>query len=292
MDTTNFINVYSLSISLDANADLYVSTGGPYTLPNLRKLDANDNLLWSYNNIFSCGSSPASIGGAALDSKQNVIIAGTAGCGICYATQIDPLSNAYIAKLRPNGDTVFNYYSPYCGAVYSFALQDDDHIIALLTGRIDTTLELVSFDSLGHIEWTIPMPFPKASGQVLIDAAANIILGMSSQYSNPAQDTASIYNKVFIEVRKYGTNYINGIDEIAASHHIRVYPNPAKDIVTIRSDAAEIEQIEITDVQGHLVFSQSLNATATGIPVGNLAKGLYILSVRTDDTYRYKILVD
>ena len=287
IDTTNFVYQLPIGITLDRIPDLYISVDQYITGSSslLTKLDKNDNLLWVENKIVTIGTSPATIKQSVLDNKQNVIIFGSAGGGVCYPNQIDPISQAFLSRVRPNGDTVFSYYSPYCGGVYSCAIQDDNHIVALLSGRIDTTAELVSFDSTGHIHWTIAMPFKRSYGHITIDSGKNIILGMTSSYQG--QSTS------FVETRKYGTNIINSINEISTSTHIEVYPNPTKDFITIQSNGDNIDEAVLMDMSLQLVSSQQIKAAQYKINVEGFAKGVYFLELKTQtETSWYKIVID
>ncbi|WP_193810666.1 T9SS type A sorting domain-containing protein [Kaistella flava (ex Peng et al. 2021)] len=68
--------------------------------------------------------------------------------------------------------------------------------------------------------------------------------------------------------------------EVIKSEKLNVYPNPVKDIVTIKS-LDKIESAEVYSTAGQLVFS-SKNIIDNKINLSVLTKGVYILKVQTN----------
>ena len=60
----------------------------------------------------------------------------------------------------------------------------------------------------------------------------------------------------------------------------RLMPNPASGVVTVQS-AYSLGHVAVYDVHGHLVLEQKAVGNATTFDVGNLPKGVYVVSVRT-----------
>lgn len=76
------------------------------------------------------------------------------------------------------------------------------------------------------------------------------------------------------------------------SSKLSVYPNPVNDIFTISNDAnALINVVEITDLNGRIVSSHELNATEGQISTADLATGVYMLSISTDQGKAVKKIV-
>lgn len=76
------------------------------------------------------------------------------------------------------------------------------------------------------------------------------------------------------------------------SSKLAVYPNPANDIVTISNNAsAVINFVEIVDLNGRVVSSHELNATEGQISISNLASGVYMLNISTDQGKAVKKIV-
>ena len=76
------------------------------------------------------------------------------------------------------------------------------------------------------------------------------------------------------------------------SSKLAVYPNPVNDIFTISNDAsAVINIVEITDLNGRVVSSHEVNATEGQISTANLASGVYMLNISTDQGKAIKKIV-
>jgi len=298
LNKDSFLSQLPSAITISSDTYVYFTLGASGSFANtlLNKLDSSGHFLWRFqvpNDI----TSPPGIGRAVLDSKNNVIIGGGAGNSNC---PIDPSPGAYLARLRPNGDTVFQYLNTYCDSrVWGYTLQDDDHIIAYGTIR-DSVMELAAFDSLGHILWDIPLTFLNVGlwgGNVAVDSGNNIILGLASEYNNPQYDTTPLYRKIFIEARKYGNKLISGIEEINNNADLKVFPNPAKDQIHIVYSSGSIISTELMNIDGKKVNTQNILVSTTGeqnINVNNLAKGIYILRITTDKSKQatFKVIIE
>jgi len=66
---------------------------------------------------------------------------------------------------------------------------------------------------------------------------------------------------------------------------MKVYPNPAKDQLTIESlSATTTNTILLIDVQGKVLQKYSVKAATYQINIDQLAKGTYIIKVKNDNT--------
>ncbi|MBL7138947.1 MAG: T9SS type A sorting domain-containing protein, partial [Bacteroidales bacterium] len=76
-----------------------------------------------------------------------------------------------------------------------------------------------------------------------------------------------------------------GINDLGAGS-IRVFPNPATEIVNVQSDFT-IHNIEVMNFLGQEVYTQSgVDARATKINVSNLQAGVYFVKVTTQQGVR------
>ena len=79
---------------------------------------------------------------------------------------------------------------------------------------------------------------------------------------------------------------IGGIEEIGGIQQIGIYPNPASESVTIQSEGQnDLEQINIFDVNGRIVVSESATGQIHRLDVSNLQQGIYFVKVQTSDGY-------
>lgn len=67
-------------------------------------------------------------------------------------------------------------------------------------------------------------------------------------------------------------------DNAVSNLNISIYPNPAKDILTIESTSnIPIDKTAIIDIMGRVVQSTVVNATSKNLDISNLASGVYLL---------------
>jgi hypothetical protein len=78
------------------------------------------------------------------------------------------------------------------------------------------------------------------------------------------------------------------VDEIA-KNSFSMFPNPARETVSIRSEAW-IEEIFITDITGRMVFSARIDNTETTINTGSFNEGIYMVRIHTTEGVRVKKL--
>jgi hypothetical protein len=73
-----------------------------------------------------------------------------------------------------------------------------------------------------------------------------------------------------------------GTNDFLASK-FSVYPNPATDVINFSNDAnAVVSKVEMTDLNGRVVKSQVMNATQGQVSVSDLAAGVYMMKITTD----------
>ena len=79
---------------------------------------------------------------------------------------------------------------------------------------------------------------------------------------------------------------ITGITELLTSH-LKVYPNPAKDQLTIEFDKPYSSDLIVTDITGRIVFTQELNQKkVVTILLDEFSSGVYLLKVE-DSVVRF-----
>lgn len=84
------------------------------------------------------------------------------------------------------------------------------------------------------------------------------------------------------------TRTINlGLVENQLENNIKIYPNPAKDFLTIdcKDFNGELNELNLTNIQGQKVYSSNLiNQSKTiNLPVNNFSDGIYLLQVKTNN---------
>jgi len=77
--------------------------------------------------------------------------------------------------------------------------------------------------------------------------------------------------------------------EINASSSLKVFPNPAQDIVNIKVDEP-INNIAVYDLSGKLMLQENRTGNEATIDIAHLSRGIYILRVNTlNNSYTHKI---
>lgn len=84
-----------------------------------------------------------------------------------------------------------------------------------------------------------------------------------------------------------------GLNDIEGRGKLKLYPNPAQNTVRIEvpDKNEQVSQIEIFDLSGRLVKSQSLNTLQAVIDVSDLHRGLYLVKAKTDSGVYSQTLV-
>lgn len=81
----------------------------------------------------------------------------------------------------------------------------------------------------------------------------------------------------------------SGIPENEANNLFSVYPNPAYDVIHIRSNEKSLAsgQLELFSVEGKKIFTTTLIHPEESVPVHQLQNGFYLLKLTTRDGFEY-----
>jgi hypothetical protein len=83
-----------------------------------------------------------------------------------------------------------------------------------------------------------------------------------------------------------------GIDDPDRAQAIQVYPNPARDEVTIVSQTGKTGTLQLFDAQGKLLKAKDLKGNSYILDLHDLAAGMYILRIKSgDQTYNKPLQV-
>ena len=82
-----------------------------------------------------------------------------------------------------------------------------------------------------------------------------------------------------------GSGIATGIQEAVIDNSLSVYPNPAKDQLTVSFEAQSSTTVSISDVLGNEVYRSkaSSGSTTTHINTSQLANGIYMLNIATNN---------
>jgi uncharacterized repeat protein (TIGR01451 family) len=118
---------------------------------------------------------------------------------------------------------------------------------------------------------------PESHGQIVYRIRENVTNGQGEEIFN----TAYIYfdwNPAIITNTTYNINAMLMLNEISDAYE--VYPNPAQETFTIKAPF-EMEWMALHDMSGKQVLQYDIKGNLKVVPVSEIEKGLYILSVKT-----------
>jgi hypothetical protein len=87
---------------------------------------------------------------------------------------------------------------------------------------------------------------------------------------------------------------INVTCEISSLLKIEIYPNPASDILNIRSEE-NIDKLIFSDLSGRKILDQQVNAKSLKLDISRCKKGCYLLTIRNEGSSQFftqKLMVD
>lgn len=84
-----------------------------------------------------------------------------------------------------------------------------------------------------------------------------------------------------------------GIDELALNASVRVYPNPAVDVIHVVSNGSQIMSYTVLDGNGRVVLAKSIdeNTTELNFSLQSISEGTYIMEVNTSKGKVYRPFV-
>jgi hypothetical protein len=83
----------------------------------------------------------------------------------------------------------------------------------------------------------------------------------------------------------------SGIDEVQNAVLVKVYPNPAKDMLIVRVNKNGNNNIVITDVIGKTLKEVNSNELETEINVSNLPNGIYFIKLSQANTNQVQKII-
>jgi hypothetical protein len=83
---------------------------------------------------------------------------------------------------------------------------------------------------------------------------------------------------------------ITSDDYFYDSRVLKIYPNPASDILRIKADA-EIKSISMFDIQGRLLETVNVNSESFEFDIRHFAKGTYIVSIITSEKIYSRLII-
>ena len=91
-------------------------------------------------------------------------------------------------------------------------------------------------------------------------------------------------NHLYIDnIWVYEGNEPLGINESVTTNQISIYPNPANEVITVNVANESLSRIEIYDITGKLVLTQTTTQQETTIDIKDLNSGMYLINIISED---------
>ncbi|MCW3127309.1 MAG: hypothetical protein JWO03_2967 [Bacteroidetes bacterium] len=87
-------------------------------------------------------------------------------------------------------------------------------------------------------------------------------------------------------------NDVSAINEAGSDQNFRIYPNPVQGTLQIQTSIGSDFTYTIKDLSGREILTDSFTGGSCSVPAGNIASGIYCLSISDKDknTYTKKII--
>lgn len=190
------------------------------------------------------------------------------------------------------------------GQDISIGTDGDIYLIGLFTGNVDfdpgpgtfslttgglTDICVVKYRSTGSFEWAIQTGGTSSDLPGELEWYTGEKLYYNGQYiglSDFAPGTAvTSLTSVYADdpfVSKLNVAQFNGIETIIASENF-VYPNPANDIISVKTNNQTLKSLIISDFSGRIIYSdESVGEDPIRADISYLSKGVYLITLIFD----------
>ena len=108
------------------------------------------------------------------------------------------------------------------------------------------------------------------------------LVGLTAASSYDVQVIAHCTNGVTSDPSATYTFMTVGIDDYTLDNSVTVYPNPTTGIVQIKNEELRINNLDVYDAYGKLLFTVEVNDNTSSIDLSGYAKGTYFVKVTTE----------
>jgi len=170
------------------------------------------------------------------------------------------------------------------------------------TTEIDSEIEVIidvlhnDLDSDGDIIWISEVSDPIHGDAVVINSMSGdqLLYTPTSGYFEMDSLTYSIIDEfggtAIAKVIIYKSNIGVKIENLT-SDQFHIYPNPVTDKLTIQSGEIRKQLIDITSINGKLIYSSWMEGTSHQLDLSSLQKGVYFITIRSKDSVNTKKII-
>ncbi|MBR6132090.1 MAG: fibronectin type III domain-containing protein [Bacteroidales bacterium] len=153
---------------------------------------------------------------------------------------------------------------------------------------IDQTSAKVSWTQPGNTanSWTVQYKESGASSWNSVSASAltHTLTGLTPETSYDVQVIANCTNGLTSDpsVTANFTTLPDGINDHTLDNTVTVYPNPTTGLVQIKNGEWRMENVEVYDAYGKLLYEMNVNDHTANLDLSGYAKGTYFVRVTTE----------
>lgn len=304
---------------LDGNCGATGGGGGIHVAHNEGGANFADTYYRIRNNVIANNFSAYGGGGvyvyhARADILNNTIVNNRASTGMGNGILIlDPASEVKVKnnlfKGNANagwGDSLSVIYILTCNTLHYDYNYSPGSYSQSVTGNLQNLSQLIG-DTSHNVIGTAPLLIaPTANNLVSTDAtAANFgiqalspcvdkgdTVGASPLPYDYAGGNRIMGSKIDIGAYEVVKSNPEGIAEAQRNTLFQCYPNPARDVLMVRSVRSG-GQLQLSTVDGRVLINQAMDGLQTRIPTGALPRGIYLLRLSAEqETATEKIILE
>ena len=238
---------------------------------------------WASTNYFSTGSFyavtkstdhyPATVGNYSLRIENNTaLLSNYSGIGIIASHSMSEQHPAFPITGHPNSLTGYYKFAPQNGDTMRIHIHLFLNGVVVFNGTFTTSTSASSWTSFN-------LPFTTYTSA----DSAHITIAASNFQGN----TQAVHGNSVLYVDNLNfDNLISGISEHDSKNTtFNLYPNPASDIVTLNIDNINNTDLSLNiyNVIGTLVKSETLTQNNRQINIGDLSNGVYMVTIKSKD---------
>ncbi len=271
---TNCVDVFdTLQTTCSAYLSLTSQQDSTYTFSVSALNTGNSNYVWTYDNTTITGGSTATvvIDSAALSLRPTICVAVTDSAG-CVASDCITLGNT------ATGGGCQAYFVIYPDSANA-AGQGYYSGINLSTGNYGQNV-LWSFGDGS----TSTSPYPSHTYATPGQYTVCLTVGTpgTTCYDTYCDSSFYVFKTAGGPMAHLSIQGPNGIHDISDEKAVSVYPNPANDILNIRT-TERISGQKIYDLKGQLMMD--IKTSSEQINISKLGSGIYILELNSNGTF-------
>lgn len=249
----------------------------------LMKLDSLGNVIWSK----TYGGIASDWGYSVKETKSNNLIF----CGYQQLPSFGP--EFLIVKTDQSGDTLWAKNYGNNNNQYATNIEENFDNTIFVTGysqvlSSDYDYFLVKTDSLGRTSCT-NRNAPINVNNLSLTAVPKVYTTSSGGSSVVGTQSESAFCNINVLCQS-----LLAVTEMSKEISVKVYPNPASDIINVIFNNNGFHSLRIINFIGATVYSENLTDKLTCLDVSSLSKGIYLLNISdTNNTMiNFKLIIE